>query len=120
MGYSIELEIAIGQSDSNRILGRSWKARKGVFDRIKQEVILKTVGKRPEEPLKKFKLHFSRHSSKTLDYDNYISSLKPVIDALRYLGIIFDDNWNYINHLNMSVDQKISIERKIVIRVEEV
>lgn len=118
MGYLLELELAISPTDSNKILGRHWRAKHEIFERVKKEIFLMTRGNLPNAPLEKFKLSFTRESSKTLDYDNFVASLKCYIDALVLSGIIKDDSWEYIKQIN--TDQKISNERKITIKVEEV
>lgn len=117
MGYSIELELAVGPTDSNKILGRKWQAKHAVFERVKNEIFLKTRGKTPVLPLEKFQISVTRYSKRTLDYDNFIASLKPFIDGLKLAGIIKDDNWNYIKQIN--TDQKISEHMLIKLKVEE-
>jgi hypothetical protein len=117
MGYSLELELAISPTDSNKLLGRHWRSKHEVFERIKNEIFLKTRGKIPARPLENFQLSFTRYSTKTLDYDNYVASLKAYIDGLKLSGIIIDDSWQYIKQIN--TDQKISSERIIKIRVDE-
>ena len=117
MGYSLELELAVQSTDSNKILGRHWRSKHEVFERVKSEIFLSTRGKLPAKPLENFKISVQRHSSKTLDYDNLIASLKPFIDGLRYSGIIIDDSWQYIK--NIPVDQVISKNKIIKIKVEE-
>lgn len=118
MGYSLELELAISPTDSNKLLGRHWRSKHEVFERIKNEIFLKTRGKIPARPLEKFQVSFTRYSAKTLDYDNFVASLKAYIDGLRYAEIIKDDSWEFIK--NIPVDQVISKERLLKIKVEEV
>ena len=117
MGYSLELELAISPTDSNKILGRHWRAKHEVFERVKKEIFLKTRGKIPAQPLENFKISVVRESSKTMDWDNLVSSLKPVIDGLKLAGVIIDDNWQYIR--SIETDQKISNKKIITIKVTE-
>lgn len=118
MNYSLELELAIHKTDSNKLLGRHWRSKHEVFERVKREIFHATRKNKPPLPLKKFKLTFHRYSAKTLDFDNYISSLKSYIDGIKQAGIIEDDSWDFIR--GIEVDQFISKERKIVIHVKEV
>jgi hypothetical protein len=117
MGYSLELELAIESTDSNKILGRDWRAKHQIFERVKKEIFLKTRGKTPANPLENFTVSVIRQSVKTLDFDNLIASLKPYIDGLKLSGIIQDDSWKYIR--NIPVDQEISKDKKLLIRVSE-
>lgn len=117
MGYHLELELAVQSTDSNKILGRHWRSKHEVFERVKSEIFLKTRGKTPAQPLENFQISVSRQSSRTLDYDNLIASLKPYIDGLKLSGIIKDDSWQFIRQIN--TDQKISKNRIIKIQVKE-
>ena len=117
MTYSLELELAVESTDSNKILGRDWRAKHQIFERVKKEVFFKTRNKTPEQPLENFTISVLRQSAKTLDYDNFMASLKPYIDGLRLSGIIQDDSWQYIKHIE--VDQVISKDRKLIISVKE-
>jgi hypothetical protein len=117
MGYQLQIEIPFAKTDSNQILGVNKFAKNAIFKKVKTDVALLVRGKEPVEPLKNFKLHVIRESSKTLDFDNFIASLKPYIDGLRLSGIIFDDSWEYIKQIN--VNQVISKDKKLIIRVVE-
>lgn len=116
MNYSLELELAVESTDSNKILGRDWRAKHQIFERVKKEVFYKTRNKTPETPLENFTISVVRQSPKTLDYDNLIASLKSYIDGLRLSGIIKDDSWEYIKHI--SVNQLISKDKKLIITVQ--
>jgi hypothetical protein len=116
--YSIELVVPIFKTDANRTRGKNHFAIHSTFEKIKVAIRLVSLGKRPLEPLKRFKLSFERRSPKTMDYDNLIGSFKPYIDGLRYAGIIEDDSWKFIQHINTT--QKISQEKVLVIKVEEI
>jgi Holliday junction resolvase RusA-like endonuclease len=116
--YSIELVVPIFKTDANRTRGKNHFAIHSTFEKVKRIIRADTIGRRPEEPLKKFKLSVERRSPKTMDYDNFVGSLKSYIDGLRYAGIIYDDSWKYIQHITFT--QKISQEKVLVIKVEEV
>lgn len=115
--YQIEIEIGTQATDSNRILGVNKYAKHAVFERVKREMALLIRGRAPEKPLENFKISVTRYGSRALDYDNFIASLKPFIDSLTLNGVIIDDSWRYLKQIN--TDQKISAEKKLVIRVEE-
>lgn len=117
MGYTLTIEVPVAKTDSNQILGVNKFAKNAIFKKVKSDIAFLVKGKEPVEPLKKFKISVIRESKKTLDFDNFISMLKPYIDGLRLSGIIFDDSWEYIKQLN--VNQVISNERKLIIRVVE-
>jgi hypothetical protein len=116
--YSLEIEIPTRDTDANRTKGHNRFKVHNVFKQIKLEIDLLCRGKKPEKPLENFKISITRHGSRTLDYDNLISSFKPFIDGLVLSGIIEDDSWKYVKQIN--TDQKISTEKKLVIRVDEV
>lgn len=116
--YSLEIEIPLFDSDPNKTRGNHWSSASTRNKKIKTLVHALTHGKRPEKPLENFKISVTRHSSSIMDWDNLVASLKGHIDALRHSGIIIDDSWKYIKQIN--TDQKISTEKKLVIRVEEI
>ena len=116
--YSLEFEIRTQDTDANRTKGHNRFKVHSIYKSIKQEIDLITRNKRPEKPLESFKISITRYGARCLDYDNLISSLKPFIDGLTLSGIIIDDSWKYIKQIN--TDQKISTEKKLVIRVDEV
>lgn len=115
--YSIEFEISTRDTDANRTKGHNRFKVHSIFKGVKQEIEVVTRGKRPEKPLENFKISITRYGARCLDYDNLISSFKPYIDGLTLSGIIIDDSWKYLKQI--STDQKISKEKKLVIRVDE-
>ena len=46
---------------------------------------------KPEKPLESAKLTLTRMSTTEPDYDNLAASFKPLLDGLRYAGVITDD-----------------------------
>lgn len=117
--YSLTIELPISPTDSNAILGVNKFTKHKVFKKVKEQVAaaVLSLGARPSEPLRVFAVSAVRHSPGTLDYDNFIASLKPFIDALRLSGVIEDDSWAYIKKIE--VDQVLSKEKKLVISVKE-
>lgn len=121
--YSLELELSIAPTDSNRILGRNKYAKASIFKKVKNEIAHLVRGKAPKEPLKSFKIHAHRYSPCFMDLDNCYSMLKPYIDGLKLSGIIQDDNWQLLNHSNYIINQtkiKIADKKKIILKVEQV
>lgn len=116
--YSLTIEIPTQATDSNRILGVNKYAKHEIFKRIKRDIAVLAHNRAPGKPLEKFKISVTRHGAKCLDYDNFISSLKPFLDGLTLSGVIKDDSWKYIKQIN--TDQKISKEKKLIITVEEI
>jgi hypothetical protein len=49
-------------------------------------------GKKPAKPLRLVKLRFIRYSTHEMDWDNLVSTFKPLQDALIREGIILDDS----------------------------
>lgn len=118
MGYRLTIEIPTEATDSNRILGVNKYAKHAIFEKVKKQINLLTINKAPEQPLEKFHLTITRCGTRYLDYDNLVASYKPFIDGLKLAGIIKDDSWQYIKHIE--TDQELSKEKKLVITVEEV
>lgn len=116
--YTLELEVNLANSDSNRILGVNKFVKHKIFKQVKNDIHLLSLGKRPLVPLTSFHISAVRHSPKFLDFDNLISSLKPFIDGLTLAKVIEDDSWEFIK--NIAVDQVKSKTKKLVITVREV
>lgn len=47
----------------------------------------------PDEPLKRCTIKIERCYYRFLDYDNSVSSLKPVVDGLIHSSVISDDSY---------------------------
>ena len=116
--YSLKIEAPIHATDSNRILGVNRYAKHAIFKKVKEQINILCLGKTPAHPLKSFQISAIRHSPKFMDYDNFIASLKPFIDALVLSGVIQDDSWLFIKNIN--IDQVKSKEKKMIIKIEEV
>ena len=119
MGYSIQLEISLHNTDPNRTRGKHWSQIRKTGNAIKREIALLSKGNRPKTPLDKFKIKIVRHAVKEMDWDNLVASLKPAIDALHLSQIIKNDSWKYIRFIDI-VQVKSKTERKLVITVEEI
>ena len=58
---------------------------------------VKCIGKKPPTPLTKASIKVTRHCKRYMDFDGFVGSLKPVIDALVRNQVITDDNWNVVS-----------------------
>lgn len=121
--YSLELEVFIAPTDSNKILGVNKCAKNELFKKVKNEIAHLVRGKEPKSPLTSFKISAHRYSPQFMDKDNFHALLKPYYDGLKLAGIILDDKWKYINDDNSKIYQtkiKMKEEKKIIIKIEEV
>ena len=119
--YSIEFSLPYVETDPNNILGRAWRAKHQRFLKIKNDIKLITHSKKPEAPLEKFKIAITRsHGGRYLDWDNLIASFKPIIDGLTMAGIIKNDSWKYIRHIDADqVKAKEGEGHRLIIKVEQ-
>ena len=76
--------------------------------------------KRPATPLSKAKLTLTRVSATEPDYDNLCASFKPVIDGLRYAGVLLDDKKQNIGMADYFWEKCSPRKGCITICVEEV
>ena len=121
--YSLELEVFIAPTDSNKILGVNKYAKNSIFKKVKNEIIHLVHGKAPKEPLTSFKISAHRYSPQFMDKDNFHSLLKPYFDGLKLAGVIKEDKWEYINDDNSRIFQtkiKRKDKKKLIIKVEEI
>jgi Holliday junction resolvase RusA-like endonuclease len=75
---------------------RHWRAVWAENQRWLKRVDLATVGKRPEHPLAIARIALARYSSREPDWDNMVSSFKPILDALETLRVIENDRMSVI------------------------
>lgn len=54
-------------------------------------------------------VNITRYGSRTLDNDNFIGGCKPLLDALHYEGVIFDDTatWLYARYHQVKDKAKV-------------
>jgi hypothetical protein len=117
--YELEFEIKSVIPSYNVILSKGWKYRHFSFLKIKSEIKTQVSGRAPAIPLKKFKIHIHRFVERELDIDNFVASLKPIIDGLRMAGVIEDDNWKLMNEIGFDQTKVKRDQRVTRIRVEE-
>lgn len=94
--FNLQFELPGLPKRINQGHGSHWKARFGEAKKWERQVFLATLGKKPPQPLKRCKLKLTRFSSVAPDFDGLVYSFKPVVDALRKLGIIENDSMAHI------------------------
>jgi hypothetical protein len=120
MGYSLELTVRNVPPSLNQLLSKGWRFRHFTFKKIKQEIIDQCLGRAPAAPLNNFTISIHRYSVRSLDIDNFVSSLKPALDGLVMAGVIEDDNWELLNKIQYAQDKvKGKENQRMIIRVEE-
>jgi hypothetical protein len=116
--YTLEIEIPLAATDPNETKGVGKFEVHRRFKSVKKQIAYLVLGKQPIKPLTSFIISVTRYSSRTMDFDNLIASLKPHLDGLKLAKIIHGDGWKYIKDIPR--DQVISDEKKLVIRITEV
>lgn len=120
MSYSLQFELPGLPKMSNQSLRQHWRASRAEGTKWKDAVGLKTIGKRPSEPLLKAKLTLIRCSSVEPDYDGLVSSFKHVIDGLVKSGILVSDKMSHIGAPAYLWELTAPKKGKIKVRIEEV
>lgn len=95
-----------------------WRSRSAILAKFKQLAIKKIVTlPLPETPLVDYKIIFTRHTIRPLDFDNLAASFKATLDALTVTKVIADDKWGMTEavsykqvKVSKKVDQKITVE----------
>jgi hypothetical protein len=97
--YRLELILPGLPARVNEWAGRSWHSKhKESIKWLKrlQGTLILTRQQPPPGPLQRASLTLIRYSSRCPDYDGLVSGFKPVIDSLKKMAIIVDDNMNVI------------------------
>jgi Holliday junction resolvase RusA-like endonuclease len=121
MKYHVIIEIS-GLPKTVNELGRKHWAVKVKHNRKWQEEIFYALQKkeRPEKPLEKVVLQFTRYSSMEPDFDNLVNSFKPIMDALVKAKIIKDDKPSIVGNPTYGWQKCKKGEGKIEIEIKEV
>lgn len=93
MAYQLDFELKELPPGLNKLLRMNWGKRKRIFDSIQLMAKYLILGKQPSQPLVKYQITFTRHTTRPLDIDNLVASFKPVLDSLVLFGVIQDDKW---------------------------
>jgi hypothetical protein len=82
-----------------------WTERKKWSDAWHAAVLCAVIdsNQKPNKPYQKSKVNITFYGISLMDKDGSYNSAKPVIDGLRYAGVIYDDSEKYIT---LSVKQK--------------
>ena len=76
---------------------------------------------RPPYPLPRAKLTLTKFSIQRPDYDNLVTSMKPIIDGLVECGVLVDDHWDIIGMPDCRWEKcSHKNEARIRVRVESV
>jgi len=94
--YTLHLQIPWVPTSLNKGLRSHWGKRHKENIAWANYISAESVRKKPAAPLQKAKLTIVRHSHRSLDFDGLVGSLKPVVDALIFSGIIADDSWSVV------------------------
>ena len=89
--YRLQFDIPGLPDTPNRKQNASWKSTHFRAKKWKDWVGVRCLGRKPVKPLPRARLVLTRHSSVEPDPDNLAASFKPVIDGLRYAGVIEND-----------------------------
>lgn len=89
--YFLSFEIPGLPDTPNRRQNASWQSTHFRAKKWKGWVGQMCLGKKPAKPLERSHLVLTRYSSVEPDPDNLAASFKPVIDGLRYAGVIEND-----------------------------
>jgi len=79
MGIMIQIEIIPPPPGPNILNSKHWSYRTRLRKRILKEVWGQLVGKYIKAPIR---IHATRYSIQTMDTDNLIASLKPILDSI--------------------------------------
>lgn len=94
--YVLEITLPGLPRTTNR-LNVHWRVRQTNTKKWQNAVILEARRKgTPLAPLERAQLTLTRYSAKECDFDNLVSSFKPLIDGLRIAGVIKDDKQSVI------------------------
>lgn len=99
------LEIPRAPASPNEFLGFHWRHRKRNSDLWQKEIRVALAAQQYfgiQKPLNRAHVAIERRSRGQMDPDNLYGAVKPVIDALRYAGILLDDS---PDHLELAVTQ---------------
>lgn len=120
-----ELPIGMNSSGSGRhrrkgLLGMHWTARQEYFGSWYWKIAAAVAESGWPRFTGAVRITITRYSVEAMDWDNYGSSLKPVMDGLIKSQVIQDDNPSIVTKLELAQAQCRSSDRRIQIDIEEV
>lgn len=119
--YRLRLELPLLPKSLNKKLASNYWARNKENKAWDSLIHVSAGHLRPRSPLKKARVKLVRHFYRSLDFDNLIGSMKPVVDSLVSCGILSDDKWDVVGC--WEVDQVFRAKDKgpmLLIEVTEV
>lgn len=103
MSESIRLVIPEASPSLNKYAFRHWRVQHGDKKRWGQMLAVAALGARAPKAIGKRRLTVERHGRRKLDVDNFAGGLKPIIDGLKKLQLIVDDD---DAHLELALKQE--------------
>lgn len=94
--YELKIELNELPQSLNVKLRKHWTKQRRESKLWDTLIYQKVFRKLPPSPLKRAKLRIVKHFWRTMDFDGFVGSLKPVVDALVTAGVIEDDSWKVL------------------------
>lgn len=116
----IRIEIPGLPKRFNQGQGTHWRARHAHNRKWKTWVGRALIGQIPPQPYPKAELTLVRVSSVMPDFDGLVQSFKPIVDALKFFGVIIDDNMNVIGQPSYRWEKGKAKEGKVIVTVKEI
>ena len=94
--YELKIELNELPQSLNKKLRKHWSKNhkeNSLWDTLIYQKVFRQL---PPTPLKRAKLRIVKHFWRTMDFDGFVGSLKPVVDALVTAGVIEDDSWKVL------------------------
>ena len=94
--YTLKIELNDLPESLNKKLRKHWTKNhkeNSLWDTLIYQKVFRQL---PPTPLKRAKLRIVKHYWRTMDFDGFVGSLKPVVDALVTAGVIEDDSWKVL------------------------
>ena len=124
MLYVLELNFPVDLNTANEILRMNRFKRNRIFKKIYSDVYYMVLQKgRPDNLVIKCHLTFIHYTHRKQDPDNFVTSLKPYIDALKakYAKVIVDDSYEVIQSLKTEqINIKKAEKERLYIKVEQI
>ena len=94
--YELRIELTELPQSLNKKLRKHWTKNhreNNLWDTLIYQKVFRQL---PPTPLKRAKLRIVKHFWRTMDFDGFVGSLKPVVDALVTAGVLIDDKWDVV------------------------
>jgi hypothetical protein len=118
--YSLELTINELPPLMTNGTQHSWRARAGIKSKWKNRTALEIGGRIPPSPLTRARVKFVRHSSNEPDFDNLVTSFKPIMDGLVLARVLIDDAREIVGQPEYVWAKEKRNKGHVMIYVEEV